>query len=157
MSQKKIDLQKELDKCNKEKQEYLDGWKREKADFINYKKEESERIKTMIEYGNKDLISRILPILDNFELALKEIPKNQENTDLIKGLEQIKFYFIKTLKDEGLTEINCLGEFFDPYFHEAVEVVEDEKKESGIIIEEIQKGYKMNNKLIRPAKVRVVK
>ena len=150
-------IEKELKKCEKEKEEYLNGWKREKADFINYKKEEAEKIRKLIEYNTENLILKILPIVDSFNLASKEISKNlKEENDFVKGLLQIKSFLENFLKNEGVEEIKCLGELFDPFFHEAIEMA-DSEDESGTVIKELEKGYKIKDKLLRPAKVRVAK
>jgi molecular chaperone GrpE len=156
MSEEKKSKQK-IEQCEKEKNEYLDGWKREKADFINYKREEGEKLKKLMEINTENLIFKILPIIDNFNIACKTIPKEEiENNQSIKGLLQIKSYFLKFLKDEKVEEMECLGKLFDPFFHEAVELV-DSEEESGTIIEEVEKGYLINDKLLRPAKVKIVK
>lgn len=151
------ELKKALEKCQKEKEEYLAGWQRARADFLNYKKEEMERISEILKYANEELILKILPILDNFEQAQKKLPENLKNDEYIKGLLQIKAQLQDFLKSQGVEEIKALGEKFDPNFQEVVEVVETKGKESGIIIEEIQKGYKLSGKVIRPAKVRITK
>lgn len=155
--QKEIeDLRDDLINCQKEKDEYLNGWRREKADFMNYKKEESVKIKELLDYNQEKLILKILPILDNFNIAFKKIPDNLKQDSFVEGMKQIKFFLENFLKNEGVEEINSVGKIFDPFFHEAIEVVEDEK-ESGIIIKEIEKGYFFKGKLLRPSKVRVVK
>ena len=152
------ELEEELDFCKKEKEEYLNGWKREKADFINYKKEELEKISRAVEYNKENLIMKILPILDSFNHASEKIPEDlKEEDDFIKGLLQIKVFFENFLKNEGVEELKCLGKEFDPFFHEAVEMVDDENNESGIIVGEIERGYKFKEKLLRPAKVKVTK
>ncbi|HDL75114.1 MAG TPA: nucleotide exchange factor GrpE [bacterium] len=149
-------LKKELEECKKQKDEYLAGWQRSKADFLNYKKEEMERISELLKYANEELILKILPILDNFNLATKE--KNVlKNDQIIQGFLQIKIQLENLLKSYGIEEIRTIREKFDPSIHEIVEQVEKRGRESGIITEEIQKGYKLNNKVIRPAKVKVIK
>ncbi len=159
MAYKEIEkIKEDLEKCQKEREEYLNGWKREKADFINHKKEESERAKDLIDYSRKNFILKVLPILDDFEIALKEVSENQkEESGFIKGFFQIRSHFLEFLKKEKVEEMNCLGEQFDPNFHEAIDLVESDNEESGIVIEEIQKGYKIDGKLLRPAKVKVTK
>jgi molecular chaperone GrpE len=144
-----------LKKCEKEKQEYLDGWKRAKADLINYKKEESERTTRLVDYTKEEILLEILPIMDNFHLADKEIPEEEKN-NFIKGLLQIKSSLAKFLENQEVREIECLGKSFDPFFHEALEMVEGQE-ESGTIIEVIEKGYQMKGKLLRPAKVKIIK
>ena len=148
------DSKKELEKCEKEKEEYLAGWKRAQADFINYKRDETERIQQALKYQNEDLILKILLILDSFERAEKETPKDEENK-FLKGFLQIKIQIQNFLNHQKVEEIEAIGKKFDPNFHEAIAEVENEKKESGIVIEELQKGYILNEKVLRPAKVKV--
>ncbi len=101
---------------------------------------------------------KILPILDSFNHASEKIPEDlKEEDEFIKGLLQIKVFFENFLKNEGVEELKCLGKEFDPFFHEAVEMVDDENNESGIIVGEIERGYKFKEKLLRPAKVKVTK
>ncbi|MDP2967008.1 MAG: nucleotide exchange factor GrpE [bacterium] len=151
------ELKKKLEECQKLKEEYLAGWQRARADFLNYKKEEIERIEEILKYGGEEFILKILPILDNFDLAEKKLPEDLKNNDSIKGLLQIKTQILDFLRIQGVEEIKTIGEKFDPNFHEAVEQVELKDKDSGIIVEEVQKGYKINGRLLRPAKVKVVK
>ena len=167
------ELKKKLEECQKLKEEYLAGWQRARADLLNYKKEEIERIEEILKYGGEEFILKILPILDNFDLAEKKLPEDLKNNDSIKGLLQIKTQILDFLRIQGVEEIKTIGEKFDPNFHEAVEQVEESKlssspiadarevevkdKDSGIIVEEVQKGYKINGRLLRPAKVKVVK
>ncbi len=156
------DLKKKFEDCQKKRDEYLAGWQRARADFLNYKKEEMERIGKLLKYANENLILKILPILDNFEKAEKEIPEDKKNNQFLEGLLQIKTQFKDFLKNQGIEEIKVVGKEFDPNFMEAVEVMEPASAEasagkSGAILEEIQKGYKLHGKVIRPAKVKVAK
>ena len=151
------DLKKKLEECQKLKDEYLASWQRERADFLNYKKGELERIGEIIKYGDLGLILKILPILDNFEIAEKKLPENLKNDDNVKGILQLKNQILDFLKNQGVEEIKSIGEKFDPNFHEAVEEVEIKDKEPGIVVEEIQKGYKINGRLLRPARVKISK
>jgi len=163
------DLKKKLEECQKLKDEYLAGWKRERADLLNYKKGELERVGELIKYADVGIILKILPILDNFEIAARQTPapseervglsgQEKEKIDkVVQGFLQIKNQFQDFLKRQGVEEIKSVGERFDPNLHEVVEEVEIKEKESGIIIEEVQKGYKINGKVLRPVKVKVAK
>lgn len=142
------EIKKQLEECEKKKQEYFSGWQREKADFINYKNKESERMANLIEIIKEDIFSKILPIIDNFTLAEKAINKKDKNTE---GLLLIKKQLEDILKNEGVEEIPC--DKFNPCMHEAIEEIDGNEEK----IEEIQKGYKYNNRIMRPAKVRVYK
>lgn len=151
------ELKKKLEECERLKEEYLAGWQRARADLINYKKEELERVGELIKFSANGLILKILPILDNFEIAEKKLPENLKNDENVKGLLLIKKQIQDFLKSQGVEEIKSVGERFDPNFHEVLEEVEAKDKEPGTIIEEIQKGYKIDGKLLRPAKVKVSK
>ncbi len=150
------DLKKKFEDCQKKRDEYLAGWQRARADFLNYKKEEMERIGEILKYANTELILKFLPILDNLYLIEKKLPEDLKKNDSIKGILQIKDQILDFLKKEGVEEIK-IGERFDPNFQEAVEVVEKEGIESGVILEITQKGYTINGRLLRPARVKVVK
>ncbi|RLC35009.1 MAG: nucleotide exchange factor GrpE [Candidatus Nealsonbacteria bacterium] len=149
------EIRRQLEECQKKRDEYLAGWQRARADFLNYKKDEMERMAELVKFANVELILKILPVLDNFYEAEKKL-KSAETED-VKGLLQIRVQFEDFFKRQGVEEIKSLGEKFDPNFHEAVEQVELKDKEPGTIIEEIQKGYTLQGKVIRPAKVKIVK
>ncbi|HHE67500.1 MAG TPA: nucleotide exchange factor GrpE, partial [Candidatus Parcubacteria bacterium] len=97
------------------------------------------------------------PILDNFDLAEKNIEKELKSNKTIDGFLRIKKQLLEFLRNEGVEEIKSLGEIFDPFVHEAVEELERDNKRPGTILEEVQKGYKINGRLLRPAKVKIAK
>ncbi len=148
-------MQKKHKKDNKE-QEYLENWKRERAAFLNYKKEEMERMEKVVKFANQELILNILYILDNIYIAEEKLPKDLEENEWVKGILNTKNQILEFLKNQGVEQIDCLKKEFDPNFHEAVEMTENNSK-SGIIIKEIKKGYILNGKVIRPAKVKIAK
>ncbi len=145
-------IQEKLKKCQELKEEYLDGWQRAKADLINARKDDERRNQDFLKLANAVLISDILPVLDSFNLAL-EAHKNEEFS---KGILLIKMQLEDALKKYGLEEIKSLGEKFNLQFHEIIQEMESEKEE-GIITEEIQKGYLLNGKVLRPARVKISK
>lgn len=151
------DLNKKIEEAEKKAAEYLAGWQRERADFLNYKKEEMERITGLVGYAAQELVMKIFPILDNLDIAEKKLTDDLKKNESVKGLLQIKNQLLDFLKLQGIEEIKSMGEKFDPHFHEAVEEIEVKDKEKGIIVEEIQKGYKVNGELLRPAKVKIAK
>jgi len=136
----------ELEELKNKSEEYLNGWKRERADFLNYKKEEAERISSLVKYANEDIIYKLIPILDNFNLAAKHAPKD---SDISQGFLMIKKQLEDLLLKEGIETIEVLGKPFDPNTMESVE------GEGETVSEEVQKGYTLNGKLIRPAKVKL--
>jgi molecular chaperone GrpE len=150
-------LKKKLEETEKLKQEYLAGWQRARADLINYKKEELERIGDFLNRANENFIFEFLPILDNFDSAEKMISKEKKELPEIKGVLQIKKQILDFFKKYGVEEVKSVGEKFDPAFHEVVEEVDTDSFETGTIVEEIQKGYKINGRVLRPAKVKVAK
>jgi molecular chaperone GrpE len=155
MAQEPNELEKlteELETAKAKCEEYLNGWKRERADFLNHKKEEMERIGIIIKYANEELILKILPILDNLCLATSHIKD--------EGVLQIKKQMEDFLKKEGIEHIEVLGNPFDPNTMEAVGDVPTSAPSSDgatTAVVEIQRGYTMHGKLLRPAKVRVTK
>ena len=152
-----IDKSQELKECQKQKEEYLAGWQRARADLINYKKTEMERVGEILKYANEEFILKFLPVLDNFELLEKKLSAEAKNNNDFKGILQIKKQIQDFLSNQGLEEIKSVDEKFDPNLHEVAEEVETEGKDKGIIVEEIQKGYKINGRLLRPAKVKITK
>lgn len=153
----KKEQQQKLKECQKLNDEYLAGWQRARADFLNYKKEEEIRIEGISNYKIETLILKILPILDSFDLAEKQLPKSLRGDKYTKGFLQIKIQIQNFLKSQGVEEIKSIGQKFDPNFQEIVEEVEVKDKEAGIVVEEVQKGYKLQEKMIRPAKVKLSK
>ena len=147
--------QDELVEFKQKVEEYLNNWKRERADFINYKKEEAERMVNLMKYGKEDIILEILPILDNIYLAEKSIPKHIEEDNWIKGFKMIQKQLEDFLKQKGIEEIETVGKQFNPETMEAIQ--EEDGDEPGKVKEELQKGYIMDGKVLRPAKVRVTK
>ena len=142
----------ELEKLKQERDEYLNGWKRAKADFINYQKEEAKRQEAMAQFGNEYLIQELLPVLDSLLLSLSMINDEQAK----KGVEMIYAQLERILSKHGLEPIHSLGTQCDPSMHEALAEVESEQP-SGTIIEELEKGWKLHGKVIRPARVKIAK
>ncbi len=149
-------LKKQLEAEKKKSEDYLNNWKRAQADFINYKKRQNELFAELVNSASAGLIMEILPIYDTFSLAIKHTPDEIKDKEWAKGIVQLKSQIENLLKSRGLEEIKSIGEKFNPEFHEAVEMTESEKGE-GEILEETQKGYKLNGVVIRTAKVKVAK
>ena len=144
----------EFAKYKKERDEYLDGWQRAKAEFINYKKDEVKRFETLAKFANESIIRDLINILDSFDLA---IPTLESKGKVEKGIYLIRAQLEDALKNYGLERvIVSVGNSFDPAMQEAVAVVESDKP-SGTVVEEIERGYMLNGKLIRPARVKVSK
>jgi molecular chaperone GrpE len=133
--------QDELKALQLKSEEYLNGWKRERADFLNYKKDEMERIGQLIKYANEELILKIIPILDNMMLAEAHL-KDEGVAQIIKQIEDF-------LKKEGIEPIETLGKQFDPNIMESIE------GDGSTVSEEVQRGYTMHGKIIRVARVKI--
>ena len=131
----------ELDKCQKERDEYLNNWKRERADLLNYKKEEIKRLEKFGKFANEAVILEVINVIDDLERATKEINNN--------GLDQVLSKFQDLLNKYGVERIKIEG-VFDPLLHEAVEGTEGDK------LEEIRAGYTMHGQVIRPARVKII-
>ena len=151
------ELKKELEDAKAKCEEYLNGWKRERADFLNYKKGEMERIGDLAKYANEELILKIIPILDNIYLAESHVPEELKTHQWIKGFNHIKNQLCDFLVKEGIEAIETFGKRFDPNFMEIVEEVASEGEDSGVVVGETQKGYTMEGKIIRVAKVKISK
>lgn len=154
------EIKKKLEECQKQKDEYLAGWQRARADLLNYKKEEIERVLGLLKYGTEEFILKLLPILDSFERAEKTFLKeglNGQNKEIIQGFSQIKKQLDDFLKSQGIREIEVKnGENFNPNFEEIIEEVKvDKEEEVNKIIEITERGYKFYDKVIKPAKVKI--
>lgn len=157
-SKSKIEkLKKELKKNLSEKQEYLEGWQRSKADYVNLKKRTAEEKEVIRNYAIEDFVLEIIGVVDSFEMALKD----QETWNLApenwrKGVEFIYNQLKNILKNQQIEEINPLHEKFDHNFHHSLKTIEvDDENLDGTILEVIQKGYKFKEKIIRFASVHV--
>lgn len=151
-----VDLENKLEEEKKKSEEYLNNWKRAQADFINYRRRESELFEDMMDSQKASLIMELIPIYETLGLAVEHFPKEMEKSEWAMGVCQIKIQLESILKKKGLEEIKSVGEKFNPDVHDAVDMVESEKPE-GEILEEVQKGFKLNGKLVRAAKVRIAK
>lgn len=147
-------LREKLKKCQELKEEYLDGWQRAKADLINARKDDERRNQEFLRFANAILVSEILPVLDSFDLAFGE--EMEKESKFSKGVLLIKMQLEDILKKYGLEPIKSVGEKVNLQMHEIVGEVKSEKEE-GIIVGEIQKGYLLHGKVLRPARVKVSK
>jgi len=146
----------ELTKCRREAEEYLNGWRRERASFENYKKEEAKRLEEFEKFANESLLLELIPLADEAEIALKLMPQDVKTNypNWVKGVEEIRKKFNEFLEANGVFRIKTVGEEFNPSLHEAVETVPADGK-SGIVVEEVRAGYTLHGKVIRPARVKI--
>lgn len=141
-----------LGEAERKRDEYLAGWQRAKADFINYKKEESERVSQVVRYSTEDLIGELIVVLDNFDLAIATLEKQGS---LDKGIYMIRSQLLDMLKKRGLEKIVIQpGSPFDPLVSETISEVDSEMAE-GMVVEEVGSGYRLHDKVLRPARVTV--
>lgn len=147
----------ELNECKVQAQEYLNGWQRTKADFINYKNDEGRRLEDMARFMTKSLVMDVLPVLDSFDLACQQMESKQGSEQEIKGILLIRSQLLDVLKKRGVEVIPLHpGDTFNPELHEALGEVQSDLPE-GVVAEEFQKGYVLQGKVIRPARVRLAK
>jgi molecular chaperone GrpE (heat shock protein) len=138
------------------KKDYLAGWQRCKADFENYKSKVEERMKENQERAKENLVLEMMPVLDNFNLAINHIPEEDQAKSWIQGIFYIKKQLEDFLANFQISEIEALNKEFDPNFHESIENVEvKDEKQKGKVIEVMQKGYQKGDRVIRAAKVKV--
>ncbi|PJF48075.1 MAG: nucleotide exchange factor GrpE [Candidatus Thermofonsia Clade 3 bacterium] len=151
-------LHKALKEAQAKADEYLDGWQRARAEFANYKKRQEQQNADLRAFATLDLIRKLLPIQDDFERAAKTLPEGIAHMTWIEGVMLIQRKLKLILESEGVKEIEVRkNDPFDPTLHEAISHDEAEGVESGHIIEELQKGYKIGDRVIRPTLVRVAK
>lgn len=134
--------------------ELTEALQRERADATNLRRRHDEQIASLRATTKAHIVKDLLPIIDNFERALKHVPKDLEANDYIKGVNAIVKQFEKTLSNMGVERIKTVGEPFDPHFHEAVSAEEGDGDQE-IVSEELQSGYKIGDDVIRHAMVRV--
>ena len=152
------ELEKKLEEVEKLKNDYLEGWQRERAEFLNFQKEIKKRNEEIIKKANEDIIKDLLTVLDSFDISINSL--NVEGLtptekNIRRGIELIREQMLNVLEQKGLKEIKSVGEKFNPIYHEALEIIKGEEDDK--IAEEIIKGYELNGKVIRPAKVKVIK
>ena len=150
-------LQAELDAAKAQADEYLDQWRRTAAQFSNYKKRIDKEQSEFTRLANATLITRLLPIIDDFERAFETLPPNLGGITWVEGLALIQRKLQLLLEQEGVEAIETEGEAFDPLLHQAVTYEDAEGFEEGQIIAEVQKGYRIGECVLRPSMVRVAR
>jgi molecular chaperone GrpE len=144
----------EIDELKKQRDEYLAGWQRAKADFVNYKKEEMSRLQEVAQYGSVDLIKDLISVLDNFDLGLRALEKSGP---VEKGVYLIRSQIEDILKRRGVEKVSAKpGDSFDPAIAEAMTEVESDQP-AGAVVEEIEPGYRLHDKMVRAARVIISK
>ncbi|MBY9079478.1 nucleotide exchange factor GrpE [Paenibacillus sp. HN-1] len=128
---------------------------RVQADYDNFRRRTQKEKEDLAQYATSKLVTELLPVLDNFERALATAPAGEEGDAFTKGVNMIFRQLEGALKSEGLTPMETVGQPFNPEFHQAIMQVESDEHEEGIVTEEVQKGYMLKSKVLRPAMVKV--
>jgi len=150
-------LRADLKVCRKEKEEYLTGWQKERAEFTNYKKQEEDRKTNFSEAVRERIITRFLTVIDSFNMAFQ----NKENWEKVdenwrKGVEYIYTQMNNIFEEYGVKPVGEIGESFDPSIHESIEMVKtDKKQDDHKVAQVVLKGYKLGERVIRPARVNI--
>ncbi|MEW6178760.1 MAG: nucleotide exchange factor GrpE [Chloroflexota bacterium] len=150
-----IGLQQELQNAQNQCKEYFEGWQRERADFMNYKKRVERDQAQLQQIITANIIKKFLVIVDDMERAIRNRPANAEQQEWWNGVDLIYRKLLSILEAEGIQPIAAAGDSFDPNLHEAISHEESSAVQSGQIIEVVQQGYRLGDRVVRPALVRV--
>lgn len=156
-SKRKKGSEEKLENLQKEKDELFEKLQRVSADYANYQKRVPKQIADTIAYEKEKIIKTLLPALDNFDHALQNAPSAENIDVLVEGIKIVYDQMLDILKSHGVTQIKSLDEKFDPSLHQAMMQRSEPEKEENVVLEEFQKGYKLNDRVIRPSKVIVNK
>jgi molecular chaperone GrpE len=151
------DLKNQLDEVRLKSNEYLDGWQRSRAEFANYRKRVEREREQIYQDVAGSIMRRFLDVVDDLERALKNSPKEGEGAEWAKGIELIYRKMLVAMEAEGIKPMVTDGQVFDPNFHEAISHEDNPDHESGEIIEVVQNGYLIGDRVLRPALVRVAR
>ena len=147
---------KKKDKKDEQIEELNDRLKRQMAEFENFRKRTEKEKTQMFDMGAKTIIEKILPVVDNFERGLAAVSEDQKDDPFITGMDKIYKQMMAELDAVGVKPIDCIGQEFDPDFHNAVMQVENDELESGTVAQELQKGYMYKDTVVRHSMVSVV-
>lgn len=153
---KSLFKKKKKDKKDEQIEELNDRLKRQMAEFENFRKRTEKEKTQMFDMGAKTIIEKILPVVDNFERGLAAVSEDQKDDPFITGMDKIYKQMMTELDAVGVKAIDCIGQEFDPDFHNAVMQVENDELESGTIAQELQKGYMYKDTVVRHSMVSVV-
>lgn len=153
-SEKEVSLE-EYEALQEERDKLQDQLLRVQAEYENFRKRTSKEKQADLKYKSQAIVTELLPVIDNFERGLQVEIKDEAAKGVVEGMEMIYRQLNKVLEDEGVKEIPTNGEQFDPNIHQAVMQVEEEGYESNEIVETLQKGYQLKDRVIRPAMVKV--
>ena len=152
---KKRFFEKKKDKKDEQIEELTDKLKRQMAEFDNYRKRTEKEKAAMYEIGAKDVIEKILPVVDNFERGLQAVPEDKKGDPFVDGMDKIYKHLLTTLEGLGVKPIEAVGQEFNPDLHNAVMHIEDEELGENVVAEEFQKGYMYRDTVVRYSMVKV--
>lgn len=147
---------KKKDKKDEQIEELNDRLKRQMAEFENFRKRSDKEKSQMFDMGAKTIVEKILPVIDNFERGLAAVPDDKKDDPFITGMDKVYKQMLTELDAAGVKPIECVGQEFDPDFHNAVMQVENDELESGTVAQELQKGYMYKDSVVRHSMVSVV-
>ena len=147
---------KKKDKKDEQIEELNDRLKRQMAEFENFRKRSEKEKSQMFDMGAKTIVEKILPVIDNFERGLAAVPDDKKDDPFITGMDKVYKQMLAELDAAGVKPIECVGQEFDPDFHNAVMQVENDELESGTVAQELQKGYMYKDSVVRHSMVSVV-
>ena len=147
---------KKKDKKDEQIEELNDRLKRQMAEFENFRKRSEKEKSQMFDMGAKTIVEKILPVIDNFERGLAAVPDDKKDDPFITGMDKVYKQMLTELDAAGVKPIECVGQEFDPDFHNAVMQVENDELESGTVAQELQKGYMYKDTVVRHSMVAVV-
>lgn len=153
---KKGFFKKKKDKKDEQIEELNDRLKRQMAEFENFRKRSEKEKNQMFDMGAKTIIEKILPVVDNFERGLAAVPQEQKEDAFVSGIDKVYKQLMTELDAAGVKPIECVGKEFDPEFHNAVMQVESEEYESGVVAQEMLRGYTYKDTVVRHSMVAVV-
>ncbi|MGF9698725.1 MULTISPECIES: nucleotide exchange factor GrpE [Paenibacillus] len=147
--------QDELARLKTEVEEHQQRFVRAQADFDNFRRRTQKEKEELAKYASMKLVTELVPVIDNFERAMATVPEGTESESFSKGIQMIFRQLETVLNNEGLTAMDTVGQPFNPEFHQAIMQVESDEYEEGTVVEEVQKGYMLKDKVLRPAMVKV--
>jgi molecular chaperone GrpE len=157
LEQELQELSEQAEKLGQENQELTAKLQRVSADYANFQKRSAKQISEAISFEKERIVKSLLPVMDNFEHTMAHTESGEDVEAVVKGVKIIYDQMLDVLKSHDVEQISALGEQFDPALHQAMLQKEDNEKADGAVLEEYQKGYKLNGRVIRPAKVVVNK
>ena len=150
-------LQEQLAQEKKKTDEYLDNWRRTAAEFQNFKRRAEKDKADHAQYANQRLLKRVLDVLDSFDAGFKAVPEAYQREPWVEGMRAVERQLLQILEQEGVTPIDAKGKEFDPNFHEAMFYEPSPGADEGEILAELQRGYMLHDRVLRPTRVKVAK